>query len=193
MIGYTNLNREQAWDHYQKLTIHKDACNVLSYHLNDQNKVTTGDDGVKWECTDVWAGNAEDLNLKKFRKNQHEINQAIEKKGRDPLPEKATNNDIQDSNFVRGNGKCRNANGDFDTAHSYFPTGPNDKRPQHMQRRVRDIQACKEVCLNDRKCTAFHFYLLDPGHYNNCWIWTATGYVANGSTKAYCFVKNANA
>jgi len=35
MIGYTNLSRDEAWDHYQKLTIHKDACNVLSYHLND--------------------------------------------------------------------------------------------------------------------------------------------------------------
>lgn len=83
MIGYTNLSRDEAWDHYQKLTIHKDACNVLSYHLNDQGK----NKEVKWECTDVWAGNADDLNLKKFRKNQHEINQAIEKKGRDPLPE----------------------------------------------------------------------------------------------------------
>jgi len=35
--------------------------------------------------------------------------------------------------------------------------------------------------------------MLDPGHYNNCWIWTEKGYTANGSTKAYCFVKNKGA
>jgi len=35
--------------------------------------------------------------------------------------------------------------------------------------------------------------MLDPGHYNNCWIWTEVGYSPNGSTKAYCFVKNKNA
>lgn len=32
-------------------------------------------------------------------------------------------------NFARGNGKCRQADGSFDTNHSYFPTGPKDKRP----------------------------------------------------------------
>lgn len=90
MVGYTDLKREDVWDQYKKLTIHQDACNVLSYHLNDQDK----NDKVKWECTDVWAGNAEDLNLKKFRKNQHEINTAIKKKGKEPLPKKTTNNDI---------------------------------------------------------------------------------------------------
>jgi hypothetical protein len=90
MVGYTDLNREEVWDHYKKLTIHKDACNVLSYHLNDQDE----DKKVKWECSDVWAGNAEDLNLKKFRKNQHEIKQAIQKKGKKPLPPKAVENDI---------------------------------------------------------------------------------------------------
>lgn len=37
---------------------------------------------------------------------------------------------------------------------------------------------------------AFHFYLLDPGHYNNCWIWTKPGYSGNGSHKAYCYVKD---
>jgi len=34
--------------------------------------------------------------------------------------------------------------------------------------------------------------LLDPGHYNNCWIWTKPGYSPNGSNKAYCFVRNKN-
>lgn len=32
-------------------------------------------------------------------------------------------------------------------------------------------------------------YLLDPGAYNNCWIWTEPFYVANGSDKAYCYTK----
>jgi len=69
MVGYTHLDREQVWDRYQQLSIHQDACNVLAYHLNDKDV----DDTVSWECSDVWAGNSEDLNLKKFRKNQHEI------------------------------------------------------------------------------------------------------------------------
>lgn len=72
------------------------------------------------------------MNLKKFRKNQLEINTAIEKKGRDPLPERAKTTDIDDDNFTRGNGKCRDADGEFDTAHSYFPTGPNDRRPKNL-------------------------------------------------------------
>ena len=48
------------------------------------------------------------------------------------------------------------------------------------------------MCANDPNCTAFHFYLLDPGHYNNCWIWTASGYFPNGSHRAYCYVKDAD-
>ena len=34
-------------------------------------------------------------------------------------------------NFVKGNGKCRKADGTFDTKDSYFPSGPNDKRPEN--------------------------------------------------------------
>jgi len=47
--------------------------------------------------------------------------------------------------------------------------------------------------MSDPRCTAFHFYILDPGHYNNCWIWTNKGYTPSGSKNAYCFVKNKNA
>jgi len=39
------------------------------------------DKKVEWKCKDVWKGNADDLNLKKFRKNQHQQEQAVEKKG----------------------------------------------------------------------------------------------------------------
>jgi len=92
--------------------------------------------------------------------------------------------------FTRGEGKCRNYLGDFDTAHSYFPTGPNDPRPEAIKKRVRSIQGCRQVCIEDENCTAFHFYLLDPGHYNNCWIWTEPDYTPNGSHKAYCYVKD---
>lgn len=121
------------------------------------------------------------------------MNIAIDQKGKKPLPPKATEDDLEDEHFTRGNGKCRDSNGQFDTNHSYFPTGPNDRRPKNVQKRVRDINACKNVCINDPRCTAFHFYMLDPGHYNNCWIWTEPGYTANGSSKAYCFVKNKDA
>jgi len=92
--------------------------------------------------------------------------------------------------FKRGNGKCRNYLGDFNSEDSYFPTGPNDKRPHdHRRKRVQDIKACMTVCAYDPECTAFHFYLLDPGAYNNCWIWTASGYSPDGSDKAYCYTK----
>jgi len=40
-----------------------------------------------------------------------------------------------------------------------------------------------------KNCSAFHFYLLDPGAPNNCWAWTKDYYIADGSDKAYCFVK----
>jgi hypothetical protein len=41
----------------------------------------------------------------------------------------------------------------------------------------------------DPKCTAFHFYLLDPGAKDNCWIWTQEGYSGNGKERAFCWVK----
>ena len=90
---------------------------------------------------------------------------------------------------MQGHGKCRLADDTFNHDDSYFPTGPNDKRPSHQRKRVRDIKACKRVCDKDASCTAFHFYLLDPGAYNNCWIWTVEGYTPNGSDKAYCYLK----
>ena len=57
---------------------------------------------------------------------------------------------------------------------------------------MRNIKGCKKICANDIRCTAFHFYLLDPGAYNNCWIWTANDYIPNGSDRAYCYVKEKN-
>jgi len=52
------------------------------------------------------------------------------------------------------------------------------------------MKQCKNVCKADPECRAFHFYLLDPKGYTNCWIWTKDGYSGNGSEKAFCFVKN---
>lgn len=72
MIGYTDMDQDQVWNHYKNLNIHQDACNVLAYHLNDQDE----QEKVDWECADVWAGNSEDLNLKRFRKNQIQQKQA---------------------------------------------------------------------------------------------------------------------
>lgn len=137
MVGYTDLDKSQVWDHYQQLKIHEDACSVLAYHLNDQDT----DKKVNWECSDVWAGNADDLNLKKFRKNQHQINEAIKNKGKRPLPKQAEvdENDANAVGFTRGDGKCRDYLGDFNTEDSYFPTGPNDPRPAGVKKRVRSI------------------------------------------------------
>lgn len=53
------------------------------------------------------------------------------------------------------------------------------------------MKKCKKACNKDENCKAFHFYLLDPEGLTNCWIWTVDGYEANGSEKAYCFVKTA--
>lgn len=109
-----------------------------------------------------------------------------------PLPKRAEVGDDEKEaiGFTREDGKCRDTMGDFETEHSYFPTGNNDPRPKDQQKRVRSIEGCRQVCIEDENCTAFHFYLLDPGHYNNCWIWTTSGYSGNGSHKAYCFIKD---
>lgn len=56
--------------------------------------------------------------------------------------------------------------------------------------RVTNIRRCQKACEADPKCTAFHYYLLDPGAPTNCWLWTTDGYSGNGSEKAYCFVKD---
>lgn len=101
--------------------------------------------------------------------------------------------DHDNMNFIfdgydKGNGKCRLPDGSFGSSDSYYPTGPNDP-DIYRTKKVRDIKHCKEVCDKDSDCVAFHFYLLDPGAYNNCWIWTVDGYLANGSDKAYCHVK----
>lgn len=110
------------------------------------------------------------------------------KKGKEKVTEHdKANREFKD--FKKGKGKCRLADGTFGHNDSYFPTGPNDKRPKKYQRRVRDIRSCKKVCARDPNCRAFHYYLLDPGAFNNCWIWTEVGYGPNGSDKAYCYLK----
>lgn len=67
--------------------------------------------------------------------------QAINNKDKKPLPPQA-DTDVELSNFTRGNGKCRDARGNFDTSHSYFPTGPTDPRDDSVKHRVRDIKGC---------------------------------------------------
>lgn len=55
------------------MDLNKDACDVMADHLTDADKLNK----VEWKCKDVWAGNSDDISLKKFRKNQHQQNEAI--------------------------------------------------------------------------------------------------------------------
>lgn len=65
MVGYTDLSTEDLLKHYSNQELNKDACDTMAEHLSD-----AGPDGkVEWKCKDVWKGNADDINLKKFRKN----------------------------------------------------------------------------------------------------------------------------
>jgi len=74
---------------------------------------------------------------------------------------------------------------------SYWAGGPDDPYDA-FKGNVKTMNNCKRSCNKNPKCTAFHYYLLDPLGQTNCWIWTKEGYEANGSTKAYCFVKKDN-
>lgn len=159
--------------------------------MADHLKEIDGAGKVDWKCEDVWIGNSEDINLKKFRKNQHQQKQAVDKKGLKKNKKTDHNKVIkmQFDNYTRGKGKCRLPNRKRNKDDSYYPSGPGDKRPIEQHRIVRNVEQCENVCSTDPKCTAFHFYLLDPGSFNNCWIWTAEDYRANGSDKAFCYIK----
>ena len=49
---------------------------------------------------------------------------------------------------------------------------------------------CHLLCEQDTRCTAFHYYHLDPGALDNCNIWTATGYTGNDSKSSKCYTKS---
>lgn len=55
------------------------------------------------------------------------------------------------------------------------------------------MKQCKNACNTNPDCKAFHYYLLDPRGYTNCWLWTQEGYAGNGSEKAFCFIKTHDA
>lgn len=68
MVGYTDLSSDDLHEHFSNMDMNKDACDLLAEHLKDvdvENK-------VQWKCKDVWAGNADDFNMKKMRKNKHQ-------------------------------------------------------------------------------------------------------------------------
>ena len=58
---------------------------------------------------------------------------------------------------------------------------------------VKSMNKCKKRCSRDPQCYAFHYYLLDPWGITNCWIWKKDTYQANGTERAYCFVKTGDA
>lgn len=55
-------------DHYANMDLNKDACDMMADHLSEVDEQKK----VEWKCKDIWAGNADDVSLKKFRKNQHQ-------------------------------------------------------------------------------------------------------------------------
>ena len=167
MNGYTNLNNNEYQDALN------DAWNLINgtqgYNL------TLGDD---WNYLDNYHGNFDEHDLKREVWNKHQRHQGKLKKHRMDHVQEFTN-------FKRTNGKCRRADLSYDMKHVYEGGGPKDIYQKHVTNGVQ----CKRTCALDPKCTAFHFYLLDPGAKDNCWIWTHEGYSGNDREKAFCWVK----
>lgn len=84
-------------------------------------------DHVEWKCKDVFTGNADDIDWKKYLKNKHEQNEAVEYFGYDYPTDHAESN-IKFDGYTKGNGKCRLPDGSFGSGDSYYPSGPNDIR-----------------------------------------------------------------
>lgn len=60
----------------------------------------------------------------------------------------------------------------------------------NTSRSVSNEYGCYQLCEDDTLCTAFHFYTLDPGAFDNCNIWTASGYTGNDSRSSICYTKD---
>lgn len=58
--------------------------------------------------------------------------------------------------------------------------------------KVNTEQGCSDRCNADNECKGFQYYQNDPGAYDNCNIWTSTGYLGNGSKTSKCYMKLAN-
>lgn len=67
MVGYTDLSKEKLIEHYSAAELHKDACDVMAHQLTQAGPGKK----VEWKCKDTWKGNMDNVDFKKFRKNQH--------------------------------------------------------------------------------------------------------------------------
>lgn len=80
-------------------------------------------------------------------------------------------------------GKCRKADKVTYNQADYY----NAINTRHS---VATEAGCHALCESDVRCTAFHYYLLDPGALDNCYIWTASGYAGNDSRSSKCYTKS---
>jgi len=57
--------------------------------------------------------------------------------------------------------------------------------------RVNSEEGCFDRCNEEKECTGFQYWQYDPQgkDFDNCNIWTGTGYVGNGSKSTKCFMK----
>lgn len=187
-IGYTDVDYTDNWSNW----------NHHSYDWGSDSWNKDWTNGWDWEMSDWWKGDSTDEEIKKWLKNKHQKNTGWEHFGEwdwdwdwsdwgghhDKKDDLA--NEEYDG-FIKGEGKCRLPDGTFGEGDSYWAGGPDD--PNSKNRDIYSMKKCKKACKNDGNCMAFHWYLLDPSGYTNCWIWTSIEYVANGSEKAYCFVR----
>jgi len=151
--------------------------------------------------SDWWKGDSNDEDTKKWLKNKHQKNTGWDWFGDwdwdwgwsdwgNHGNKKDLANEEYDG-FVKGEGKCRKPDGNFEDGDSYWAGGPND--PNNNMADIYSMKKCMKACKNDANCYAFHWYLLDPSGWTNCWIWITPEYAANGSEKAYCFVRDLGA
>lgn len=68
MVGYTDLSTDEILEHYSNLELNKDACDTMADHLSAADPESK----VEWKCKDIWGGNADDMDFKRFRKNKHQ-------------------------------------------------------------------------------------------------------------------------
>lgn len=85
--------------------------------------------------------------------------------------------------YTKKQGKCRQADKvTYNTDDHYNAI--------NTSRQISTEAGCYQLCEDDPMCTAFHYYILDPGALDNCNIWTATGYTGNDSRSSICYTKD---
>lgn len=176
MVAYQNNDYywKQVMEGYQQAM--DSLPELFTYNLDSFIIDMSNGTYKEWFPMDFTGGNKNCKKAKRERRNKHQRDQAMRDK------KAHMHFTVQEyTNYRRSPGKCRLASGKFRLEDVYQAGGPKD--PVSKKKSVKTMSQCMQVCQKDANCDAFHFWLLDPGAKDNCWIWSGDYVKGNGQGK----------